>query len=159
MNDRLTTFSGKVKIILLDLADQREVIIKDAAIKIKNGERLDLEKIFKSDLPASRDYIIVASLTDQKGNLVCRNFFAAKRWKHLKLPQSKIKIEVKDDRRINLRSNKPSFFVDLYHEQVTFSESGMIILANETVNLNMEVNKEQQLNVTDVKVYSLNNYV
>ena len=80
----------------------------------------------------------------------------------IKLKEIKLKFNVQPIRNstgLILKSDNPIFFVDLYHPHLTFSDRGFFILPGEQIKLEVIGKQNKSLNVKDIKIYSLNNYL
>jgi beta-mannosidase len=150
----------------LDLADHAVIQIIDAETgKVKLDLNLPVDNathlynLFSDDeLPESGKWIIVADLYDEDDNRLCRNYYSDFPWKYMNLKPAKIEIKKKEDSLI-LTSNAPAYFVDLYHPQASFSDKGFILLANENYAVNFEMRGAEKLDLSKIKVVSLNEYL
>jgi hypothetical protein len=160
INLHLASETGK------NLADHVVTQIVDVATgKIKLDLKLDvtddtnLNNIFSNEeFPDNCKWIIIASLNDEAGNLLCRNYYSDFPWKHMKLKPSDIKVKIKEDTLI-LSSDAPAYFVDLYHPQARFSDRGFILLENENYDLKFSTQNAEQLDLSKLKIFKLNNYL
>ena len=66
----------------------------------------------------------------------------------------------KDDSNILVISTHDSvFFIDLYYQHLTFSDRGYFILPGEQIKLKVIGKQTKPLNIKDIKIYSLNDYL
>lgn len=106
--------------------------------------------------------ILIATLYDTEGNQIHRNFLQFKEWKHLKLPKTKIKINIlkKDkEQTVIISADKPAFFVDVISSSADYSERGMILLPGEKHKVKIKSKKNKIVNENDIEVYSLNQFL
>jgi hypothetical protein len=109
-------------------------------------------KNFQADINS----VIVATLLDSDDNILFRNFYTEQRWKYKNLVSPKIDIETTGDESIIVKTDKPAFFVDLFHPEMEFSDKGFIILPGEKKKLTFTGNYE---NIDEIKIFTLNNYL
>jgi len=149
-----------------NLADHVVAQIVDVTTgKIKLELTLDvandsnLNNIFSNEeFPDNCKWIIIVSLNDEAGNLLCRNYYSDFPWKHMKLKPAEIEVKIKGDTLI-LSSGAPAYFVDLYHPQASFSDRGFILLENENYELKFSTQNAEQLDLSKLKIFKLNNYL
>ena len=70
-------------------------------------------------------------------------------WKHIQTPKPNIEIkkgQSKKKNEINITTDKPAFFVDLYHPQLSFSDRGFILLPGEEKTIQMSNRKKRTIN-------------
>ena len=73
------------------------------------------------------------------------------------LNSAEIKIE-RETNTLKLSTNKPAYFVDLFHPDLEFSDGGFILLPNENKVLNI-IGNYDSININDIKISTLNNYL
>lgn len=147
------------------------VAIRDGADNVENigADRLENHQpsqesrtIFslKQDEISSRD-ILVATLYDEKKNILSRNYYIAQPWKYLRLPMLNYssKIMWKSEKpSIRIEAKSPIFFMALTHPQNSFSDNGFIMLPGEVKKLkvvgeNFSAYKEKALTITTLNQY------
>ena len=152
-------FSGRIELKALDLITGKLNDIKALTLAAGDIE----EKTDLYTLPAKRDeqQIYLASLYDEKGGLRGRNYFLDGRWKHKIFGrQLNVDLNLKLDKgRLIISSAGPAFFVTLQHPQLTFSDNGFIILPDEEKMVEIYGGFPADFNVSDIKIFSLNQYL
>ncbi len=164
-----------LKINLLNEGEKENVIFEMIIVNSNNGEyllktskriSLDNRKFiglnnFKISKLENKDWIIIATIYDNNRNIIHRNFYLEKAWKHVELPQPRIKFNLMKNsgkNNIIITTDKPAFFIDVYHPGITFKDRGFIMLPGEEKNLEIiEANKSIKKNL--IKIYSLNDYL
>jgi beta-mannosidase len=130
-------------------------------ISLDNRKFIGLDKFNISKLPEDKNWIVITTIYDSSKKIIHRNYYLEKEWKHIKLPAARIRINTtkKSDRNILVIStNKPAFFIDIYHPGLTFVERGFILLPGE--NKNLEINeKNKTIRKDAVKIFKLNDYL
>ncbi|MFA5806129.1 MAG: sugar-binding domain-containing protein [Melioribacteraceae bacterium] len=159
LNQTDKKFSGTIEFLAIESASGKALFKKNISADI-SGESISclisINKQFDSCT------IIIATLIDDKKNIISRNYYCSKEWKHLTLPKAKIKVSLvkKDNVQIaKITTDKTAFFVDLISTFATFSSRGMIILPGETVELKIISDKKRLLKKEEIEIYSLNQYL
>jgi beta-mannosidase len=152
-------FHGVLKIDICDLNTGNYFSNKTKKVHLTSASYCELESLQMLKLPEKKDWILIATLCDSDENIIHRNYYLKKKWKHIQLHKSKIKIQhhkKKGNDYLILSSDKPSFFVDLYHPEFKFSDRGIIILPNDNIKLNIIGDKNHSIKLNEIKVFSLN---
>jgi len=113
-------------------------------------------------LPANNNWILTAVLLDESNNIVCKNYYTRKPWKHITLEKPQLKIKVinkKDFSYLLIKSKNPVFFIDIYYPNLTFSDRGFYLLPDEEIELKIGDRKSKSFKATDFKIYTLNDYL
>lgn len=118
------------------------------------------------DLPLTKyisdNVIIYTQLFNSDGEELNTNYFKTQPWKYYKFVDAGISVNLvnKDGRKqIEVTSNKPVFFVDLYAEGIEFDKRGFTIMNGEKVTINIANNNSAALAADKINVYSLNQYL
>jgi beta-mannosidase len=152
-NDR-KEFSGRIELHNIYLPKGKVEHITNKKFKIKEYQE---KKIISLAIPGfikTGEGIILSSFYNDDGELLQRNYYSEKEWKHLKLPEAKINVKVrnkKDSYAAEITSNKPAFFVYLQNPEIIFKDNGFIILPGENFFSEMEtgkLKKNKSINVT-----------
>ncbi|GBD88517.1 exo-beta-D-glucosaminidase precursor [bacterium BMS3Abin03] len=156
------TFYGFLKVHII--RQQTGEIIEEYEEKVSlNGHKNNvIYNVSTSKLDKYSNYVLLASLFNEKSELVYRNFYIKQKWKHIKLPKPTIdvKFESKPDTGyICLRSDLPSFFVDIHHPHLNFSDRGFILLPGEEKKIKIVNNSEVPVTTDKIKLFVLNNYL
>jgi hypothetical protein len=103
---------------------------------------------------------VTAILNDKSGKDVCRNFFLVKKWKHITLSNPRLSLRLsKNKNSLLLKTNKPTFFVSIYHPKYTLSDQGFFILPNEEFEVVINEKQSDEITKQDFNFYHLNNYL
>ncbi|MBK7981580.1 MAG: hypothetical protein IPK06_16555 [Ignavibacteriae bacterium] len=128
------------------------------SISLKNKSEIEVLKY--SDNKILDKFILYANLKNDKGEQLSFSFHNKLPWKYYKVAQPKIKINIvsNNPNQIEILSDKPAYFVDLFAEGITFSKRGFSIMPNEKVIVNIyaDLNK---MNISKIKIYSLNTFL
>jgi beta-mannosidase len=147
--------------IIIDTNNGRYLSRTSKKVSVDNRKVIGLDNINVSDLSEDKNWIIVTTLYDNNKNIINRNFYLEKLWKHIKMPAATIKIYLlKKSGRNNIiiSTNKPAFFVDIYHPGITFRDRGFILLPGEKKSLEIaEGNKTIKRN--SITIFTLNDYL
>jgi beta-mannosidase len=125
-------------------------------------KNVELEKFKINTLPADNNWIIIATLFDINKNIIHRNIYLEKEWKHIKLPEAGLSYNISqksDGMFITLTTNKPAFFIDVQYPGFTFAERGFILLPGEVKQLEIIDRKDVEINRDLIKILSLNDYL
>ena len=169
--------NSNLKINLLNEREEEKATYKTLIIDSKNGNYLfqnskkisldkrkyiELNNLSLTDLLEDKNWIIVATLYDSNKNIIHRNFYVEKEWKHIKLPKAGIKFkQIKNSNRdyLVLSTNKPAFFVDVHYPGITFADRGFILLPGEEKQLEIIEGKSKEIKKNIIKIFSLNDYL
>jgi beta-mannosidase len=169
--------NSNLEINLLNEGEEVEVTFKTIIVDLKNGKyllenskkiSLDKRKYIKldnlnvSDLPDDKNWIIITTLYDYISNIIHRNFYLEKEWKHTKLPEAGIKFKLsnKSDRNyLILSAKKPAFFIDVHYRGITFADRGFILLPGEEKHLEILDGNNKVIKKNIIKLFSLNDYL
>jgi len=104
--------------------------------------------------------VILATLFDEQGGIISRNFFNLKPWKHLRFPDvpDAVTIAKSENGSFVVEAKIPCFFVELRHPKANFSEQGFILLPGEKKLVRAE-DVEESIDVNNVEIYYLNRYL
>ena len=156
VNNSSDNFKFKLK---ADIYDNSGSSINE--ITINDHITGDTKKVFKkipiNSLTENKNWNIILSLYDQDNQLIFRNFYTEEKWKFKSLPLTGIKIELQE-KSLKLVTDKPAYFVDLYHPELEFSERGFILLPGEEKVLQI-IGSNQSITKNDIKIFTLNNYL
>ena len=157
--DRSSAFSGLLKLHKVNTPDGKTELIETSQIRIAEDESFPQKVFSLSPQEINRRDIFVASLYDEQGKLIARNYAVSSRWKYYHLPydasEPQIHLDV-DAHIISLATSIPLFFVILRHPQARFSDSGFIILPGEKIDVIFEGKIESE---NEVEIRFLNQYL
>lgn len=162
MNHGVDRFIGELAVTIIEASSgntQQEHPIK---VNIESGSK---EKIFsisdynkyQPDTP-----IVITTLRNKRQDIIHRNVYTGKPWKYLHLPHSEVSVELKHTNgnpSLTIKSNKPAFFVDIVHPELIFSDRGFVLLPNETTTLTIPSNRLDRLDRSQIKIFTLNDYL
>jgi beta-mannosidase len=162
LNQNKINISGRLRIVVINSASGE--ILKDSSVKVNIADKglLEINSVFRKNLPLDENWVLAAVLYDESGEIICRNYYLTKPWKHVMLKNSKLKLKTfADDNctELILESSDPVFFVDLYHPHLTFSDRGFFILPGEQIKVKIIGEQNKPFKVEDIKIYSLNSYL
>jgi beta-mannosidase len=162
LNQGVISIKGLIKNVIIELSsgealyeNSKEVLLKQNSYK----PAINIPKKFQKN---SDDYIYIVTLYNQRYELIARNFYLDREWKHIGAPIPKINIKRVSSKKKNalmLSTNKPAYFVDLYHPKISFSDRGFFLLPGEEKMLNYSQIGKQKINHKDIKIFMLNNYL
>ncbi|MBU2445142.1 MAG: hypothetical protein KJ666_06160, partial [Bacteroidetes bacterium] len=155
LNQNNKEFKGKLKINFFNDFDGE--MVYEEHIDILEGKNLkEISKILLKKLSPDK-WTSVASLHNEKNELIFRNSYTRERWKHKILSSPNIEVS-SENNVIILKSDKPVFFIDLYYPEAEFSERGFIILPGEEKKIKM-LHPDKPIRKENLKLFSLNNYL
>ena len=162
LNQHKEKIKGRLRLTVLG-TDSGE-IIEDSSSKVNIIDRrlMEIKSVPCKNLPEHENWILTAVLYDESNKTICRNYYLTKPWKHVRFKNAKLKLDFisKDDSNVLvINSNDPVFFIDLYYPNLTFSDRGFFILPGEQIRVKIIGRQTTSLNVKDIKIYSLNNYL
>lgn len=157
LNNNMNIFAGKLEVALVQT--NSGAILESEVVQISpltEGIFL-LKKYIQSDLPESKNWVIIATLFDSTGNNIERNFYIPEKWKYLELASANIKYVIEKNK-LKLRTDKPAYFVDVYIPGCTMDDRGFILLPNEEKELTI-LSYNAKVDEQQIKVFSLNDYL
>jgi beta-mannosidase len=130
LNNSNQKFEGLLKIDIISLPEgkiknifKEEVILEPECITIE--ESIPIKETLIND-----EAIYLSSLYDRDGTLLHRNYYKVAEWKYIKLPEAKVKLDIKKNK-LNVSVNKPVFFLCIQTEKHFAENNGMILLPGE----------------------------
>ncbi|MCK9212221.1 MAG: hypothetical protein M0P61_15380 [Ignavibacteriaceae bacterium] len=162
LNQNKNKISGRLRLTVVNSASGE--IINDSSVKVNitNKELIEINSVFRKNLPEDESWVLTAVLYDESNQPVCRNYYLTKPWKHVKLKNSKLNLKTfagDNCTELILESSDPVFFVDLYHPHLTFSDRGFYILPGEQINVKINGEQNKPFKVKDIKINTLNAYL
>jgi beta-mannosidase len=162
LNQNRISIKGKLRLTIINTVSGE--IKKDNFYKVSTANKsiMEIKTIAREKLPRDDNWIITTVLYNESNQIISRNYFLTKPWKHMVLKKSELKLKVrkrKDGTSLLLKSNYPVFFIDVYHQKFSFSDCGFFILPEEEIEIKASAKKTSQLRIKDIKTYSLNDYL
>jgi len=162
LNQNQDIIKGKLRLTVISAITGE--IIQDTSnnLTISKVSIVEISSFIRKDLPPDENWIITAVLYDESNKTICRNYYLTKLWKHVQLKQSTLELKMLKkggSTQLEMKSDNPVFFIDLYHKDVTFSERGFFILPGEQIKLNVFGDELKTLKTEDIKIFSLNGYL
>ncbi|RJP65816.1 MAG: glycoside hydrolase family 2 protein [Ignavibacteriales bacterium] len=146
INSETNRFEGSLKIDIILLPEGKTKTIFNEAVNL-NADSITVEESLPLDEAIlAGEAIYISSLYDKDKNLLHRNFYKTHEWKHLKLPEAKVKTDLKKNE-IRITTDKPAFFVSIQLDKNTLGTNGMIILKGESVSLPVNTKKEKIISI------------
>ena len=154
----------KLCLLKLHIIEQRsgKVIEEyDKQFSIQNCRNSIVHKVPIEELRNNGEHILIASVFNENYKLLHRNFYLEQEWKNVKLTEAKFEVEFTEesDLYVLLKSNTPTFFVDLYHPHIKFDARGFILLPGETKKIKIIQDYHGQFEPDKLKLHSLNKYM
>lgn len=162
LNQEKEIIKGRMRLTVVDTLSGGIIEDSSCEININNKELTEIKTVFRKSLPYNDNWILSVVLYNELNELICRNYYLTKPWKHVKLSDTKMELDIvnKDESsELIVKSNNPAFFIDLYHPQLTFSDRGFCILPGELIKLKIPGEQIKPIKVNDIKIFSLNNYL
>ncbi len=151
---------GKLRLTMID--GKTGEIKNDGFFEI-NVDKKDKAKIFsinKKDLALINGWILTAVISDNSGKNICRNYYLIKKWKHIILSNPRLNFRISKKRNsLLIKTDKPTFFVHIYHPEFTFSDQGFFILPDEDLEVLIYEKQVNKIKIEDFKFYHLNDYL
>ncbi|PIP76918.1 MAG: hypothetical protein COW85_11665, partial [Ignavibacteria bacterium CG22_combo_CG10-13_8_21_14_all_37_15] len=162
LNQNQDIIKGKLRLTVVSTITGE--IIQDTNTNLTSSKEglTEISSFVRKDLPSEENWIIAAVLYNVSNIIICRNYYLTKLWKHVQLKQSTLELKMLKkggSTQLEMKSDNPVFFIDLYHKDVTFSDRGFFILPGEQIKLNVFGDELKTLKVEDIKIFSLNGYL
>jgi hypothetical protein len=159
INSAHETFHGIAKIQIVNLAKGKVEFVERKNITLKGDKRLSISSVSGFASIADGSSVIVVSVFDRKGNIVHRNYYAGKEWKHISLPKPEISLKKLNDHSLLIETDKPAFFITLSSDGLVFEDNSFILLPGEKEIINARFLKEVKLKLKNITIHTLNNYL
>lgn len=157
-NYSIENFKGSCKLFFIETASGKIVKQFSSKLNIRGEQTITL------DLPLSKymtdEVIIHAQLFNSSDEEINTNYHKTQPWKYYKFVDAEISLNVNEkEKRIEITSDKPAFFVDLYAKGIELDKRGFTIIPGEKVIVNSASNNSINQTADKIKVYSLNQYL
>ncbi|MEG8947129.1 glycoside hydrolase family 2 protein [Rosettibacter firmus] len=159
LNQRKNKFSGKLNLLIINSNNGDVVFEKNKSIVIKENS---IHNILSLNNRFKQSDILIATLYDDNNKQVFRNFYTFNEWKYIKLPETKINFELKNQNQENyldITTDKPAFFVDIVISGAILEERGFIIVPGETKLIKVNNLQNSKINKKNVSVFCLNQFL
>jgi hypothetical protein len=101
--------------------------------------------------------IAIITLFDSQNNIVHRNYYLEKKWKHVKLAGGDLSYHY-TEKGVIVTAGKPAYFMDVYFPGILTAERGIILLPGEEYKITID-KKSESFDEPGLKLYCLNNYL
>jgi beta-mannosidase len=162
LNQGLDSVKGYVKLVIIKLGSGEVIYENSKETLLKENSYKPVINIPKAYQKNSEDNIYIFTLCNEKDELISRNYYVSREWKHIQAPIPKINIKRESSKKkneIKLTTNKPAYFVDLYHHKISFSDRGFILLPGEEKKLKYSPNGKREINIKEIEIFMLNSYL
>jgi hypothetical protein len=143
----------------VNLAKGKVEFIEKKNINLKGDKRLSISSVSGFASIADGTSVIVVSVFNHEGNMIHRNYYAGKEWKHISLPKPEISLKKLNDRSLQIEAEKPAFFVTLSSDGLVFNDNSFILLPGEKEIINVQFLKKVKLKLKNITIHTLNNYL
>lgn len=151
-------FKGSYKLSFIETSTGEIVKQFSKKISIDGKDTLAMQLQFTKYI--NDDVILYAQLFDSNREEISNNYYKTQRWKYYKLADAEISMNINErSKQLEVTSNKPAFFVDLYAKEIEFDKRGFTIMPGEKVILNSTDKNSTKLTKHKIKIYSLNKYL
>ena len=135
--------------------------------EIEIGLNLEENSNHKIDSFSSPQYIndktiLFAELYNESSEIINSNYYKSLAWKYYDLAKVEISIKLitrNGKKFVEVASDKPSYFVDLYAKGVEFSKRGFTIMPGNEILIEIIKGDNVNLKESDIKIFSLNDYL
>ena len=159
VNDSITDFTGTFEQVVIDLSNNKIIKKEKSEIFLKNGERVQKDTLLLEELSENDNWILITTLYKPKNYIISRNYYSPKRWKHLRTSAPKVMISKSGNDSLSLTADSLALFVDLYHQEASFSDRGFIMLPGEEKKLDIISDDPGGVSVDDIRTFTLNDYL
>ncbi|MEJ5352551.1 MAG: sugar-binding domain-containing protein [Melioribacteraceae bacterium] len=159
LNQSEKNFKGILKLIVADSLSGRILSEEKKSITIK-GESINNLYVLKNYL--TPDSVIIIILHNDEEKEVFRDVFIVSEWKHLRLPQTNIKLKLinqGEENYLEVSADKLSIFVDFISPDIIFEDRGIILLPNETRLIRIFYEGNAELNENNIEIFCLNKFL
>lgn len=157
-NYSMSDFKGSYMIFFVEASTGK--IIKQFFNRISLSRRETIHSDLQLSKYLTNDVFIYAQLFNSNNEEINTNYYKTQPWKYYKLADAEISLNTNESsKQIEVTSNKPAFFVDLYAEGIEFDKRGFTIMPGEKVVVNIADKSSAKLTVNKIKIYSLNKYL
>ena len=151
-------FRGSYKLFFIETATSE--IVKQFSKRVSIDEKNTLPLQLQFSKYMSDEVILYAQLFDSNEVEISTNYYKTQPWKYCKLADAEISLNINESsKQIEVTSDKPAFFVDLYAEGIEFDKRGFTIMPGDKVIVNIADKSSAKLTENKIKIYSLNKYL
>ncbi len=160
-HSKTKTIRGLLKLHIVEQKSGKVIREFDKQFSFQSCKNNIIHTVPIEELRKNGKYILIASVYNEDHEMLHRNFYLEQEWKNVKLPEAKFEIEFKDesDLYVLLKSNTPTFFVDLAHPNIKFDTRGFILLPGETKKIKIIQDYQGQFEPDKMELHSLNKYM
>ena len=154
-------FIGTLKICKISLPDGKIISDNSHELSISANSHQNINLVAPPGMDKEK-LVFIGTLHNINGDLINRNYHLDTKWKHTLLPKSELEYSTlnKEGKEfIKIFSHSVSFFIDLYHPNLTFSDRGFIMLPGEELDVSVDNNVNDKVNLKKIKCTTLNNYL
>ena len=156
-NNSFSGYSGKIDVQIVSIPKGKVQNLISKKIILEPQEKRSVYFVKSNPTNSKEKSVIIVSLINNDGTLAQQNYFLNEEWKYLKLPKTKLKYKILDERIIEVTSNKPAFFVNLESSGVTFSMNGFCLLPGKSFRLEYYQNNNKK--IKNINLTCLNEYL
>lgn len=151
-------YKGSYKLCFVETSTGEVVKQFSKKVSIDEKDTLSLQLPLSKDM--SDKVILYAQLFDSNEEEIGTNYYKTQPWKYYNFADAKISLKIKEiSNQIEVTSNKPAFFIDLYAKRIEFDKRGFTLMPGEKVTVNSVSKNSINPTVDKLKVYSLNQYL
>ncbi len=158
LNHSINNVKLKADIQLIKIPSGKCMNVVFENLDIKSESKLKVFSIALTREIKEGGGIIVASIYNNNGEILNRNFYKEREWKHMNLPKAKISIK-KKKKGLLISSDNPAFFVKLSSRGIIFKDNNFIILPGEKIFTGLVNGSSRKLDKMKIDVECLNNFL
>lgn len=155
INDKNIELRGKLKLAFVSSLTGELLENYSHEMNLRENSRNDIS--YAHNIINRESCIIIATIYNSMGNIIHRNTWNPKEWKHSKLKPAGIKIIIERDTVI-ITSEQPAFFIDLVKPDIIFGDRGFTLLPNEKIKVPYK-SKDSLIDKEKIKILSLNDFL
>jgi beta-mannosidase len=154
-------FSGSCKTLFIDTETGNVIQEIEISLNLEANSKQKIDS-FSSTQYINDKTILFAELFNESGELINSNYYKTLPWKYYTLAKAEISLKLitrSGKFFIEVASDKPSYFVDLYAKGFEFSKRGFVSLPGKEIDVEVMKGDAANLQESDIKIFSLNNYL
>lgn len=156
-NYSINDFKGSCKLFFIETTTGEIIKQFTSKVSLKGKQTILLGLQLSKYL--SEEVIVYAQLFNSNDEVINTNYYKTQPWKYYNFVDTEISLKLNgSNKQIEITSNKPAFFVDLYSKGIDFNERGFSLMPGDLKVITIKGDLEK-LRANDIKIFALNNYL
>ena len=94
LNQDKDIIKGRMRLTVVDTLSGDIIEDSSCKVNIDNKALTEIKTVFRKNLPGDENWILAAVLYNKSNEIICRNYYLTKPWKHVKLSDTKMELDI-----------------------------------------------------------------